>query len=131
MPLKAPPDLSRHSKAWYLETIRRYAGLETVHLRILTLLCRAWDEWEVADQTVRELGQTYQDQHGCPRPRPEVRIARDSRAAVCKLVRSLMELGIFLPGQPGDDDLDDDDPGDNGTAPYDRLSWRNPVRDQP
>jgi hypothetical protein len=63
--------------------------LEPPHLRMLARAGEFWDRGEAARAALAEHGLTFQDRFGCPKPRPEVAIARDSAVVFARLVREL------------------------------------------
>ena len=83
----APFHLQPETKVWWDAVCMEYA-LEEHHRRILQAACEAWDRFQQARAAIAEHGLTYNDQNGCPRPRPEVGIERDSRLAFARLVAS-------------------------------------------
>jgi phage terminase small subunit len=66
------------------------------HLRLLTLLCEAWDRAREARERLAAEGLTVESTHGGMRPHPCVAIERDSRLAVARLVREL-DLDVAPP----------------------------------
>ena len=63
--------------------------LDPHHLRLLALACESWDRSQQAREHLAEHGLTFVDRFGCPKPRPEVGIERDSRIAFARLLREL------------------------------------------
>ena len=87
-PQRAPKHLSRASAALWRRTLRSHR-LEPHDVQLLKLLCEALDATEAARKVLAEDGTTFLDRFGCPKPRPEVAIERDSRIAAARLVRQL------------------------------------------
>jgi P27 family predicted phage terminase small subunit len=83
-----PPHLSPSARHWWETTVDRYE-LEPHHLRLLQLLCEAWDRYEEARQQLAQDGLTVPGREGGIRPHPCIVIERDARAAVARLVREL------------------------------------------
>ena len=96
--ISAPSHLKTATQRWFVAVVEEYV-LEAHHIRILTLACEAWDRGQAARAIVDKLGLTFTDRHGCPRPRPEINIERDSRIAFARLLR---ELGLDIAGNPDD-----------------------------
>lgn len=94
-----PPHLGADMAAWWHSVTTEF-DLEPHHLRILRLVCEAWDRGQQAREALAEHGTTYVDRFGQPRARPEVAIERDSRIAVARLLR---ELALDVAG-PGEDE---------------------------
>lgn len=107
--LDPPEHLSADMKAWWRVVIEGY-DLDRHHLHLLEAACGAWDRMVQARAALAELGLTYQDQNGCPKPRPEVTIEKDSRIAFARLVREL--------------DLDVDPPPERSRPPALRSNRR-------
>jgi phage terminase small subunit len=94
--MKPPSHLSPDARRWWANVSRIYA-LEHHHLRLLTLAAEAWDLKERARRELADAGAlSYEDSAGNLRPRPEIAVARDARAAFARFVRQL--------------DLDSDEP---------------------
>jgi P27 family predicted phage terminase small subunit len=88
MVLPSPPShLSQSAAAWWAAVVERYA-LEEHHLRLLQLVCEAWDRCQSARRLLDEEGLTVVGSQG-PKPHPAVVIERDSRLAVARLLREL------------------------------------------
>lgn len=83
-----PPGLSAESVAWWNSLNRDY-HFDERELRLLRLAAEAWDDYTKARSVLELEGQTYEDSRGNPRPRPENKIANDSRVAFLKAVREL------------------------------------------
>src|SRR6266478_1686476 len=97
--LPAPPkDFAPETSAWWSEIVNEYV-LESSHLRLLTMACRAWDRAEAARVVVRKYGLTFKDAHGVIRPRPEIGIERNSAILFARLLRELRLTNT----QPDDD----------------------------
>ena len=88
--ISAPNHLKTGTQRWFESVVETFV-LEQHHIRILTLAAESWDRGQAARAAVDKLGMTFQDRYGCPRPRPEIGIERDSRIAFARLVR---ELGL-------------------------------------
>jgi phage terminase small subunit len=91
----APQHLKEATQAWFNEVVRTFI-LEQHHVRLLTAACQAWDSMETARAAIAEHGQTFTDQNGCPKARPEIQIERDSRLAFVRIVREL-DLDTIAP----------------------------------
>lgn len=85
---KPPAHLSASTRKWW-KTVAETYELEAQHLYMLTAAAEAWDRLQDARQAIARDGTTYTDRFGAPRPRPEVAIERDSRAAFCRLVSAM------------------------------------------
>lgn len=86
--VKAPAHLRPATRRWFDSVCMDYA-LEQHHVRLLTLAGEAWDRAQQAREALAETGLTFTDRYGCPHPRPEVAIERDSRVAFARLIREL------------------------------------------
>ncbi len=93
--MKAPKHLRPDTRRWFESVIESYE-LEAHHVRLLRLAGEAWDRCQQAREILAESGLTYLDKNGCPKPRPEVAIERDSRTGFARLVREL-QLDIAAP----------------------------------
>jgi P27 family predicted phage terminase small subunit len=87
-PPPPPAHLSASAALWWRTTVDRYV-LEEHHVRILQLVCEAWDEAQKARQQVAQDGLTLPGREGGLRPHPCVSIERDARLAVMRLLREL------------------------------------------
>jgi len=87
-PLKAPAGLSKAAKAFYLEIAGGW-DLDEDQKLLLQTACEALDDYRQARAVLRKEGFTELDRFGQGRPKPEVAIARDCRAAFGKLLRML------------------------------------------
>lgn len=96
--ISAPNHLKTATGRWFVDVCETYV-LEPHHVRILTLAAESWDRGQAARAIIDKLGLTYTDRYGCPRPRPEIGIERDSRIAFARLLR---ELGLDIAGNPDD-----------------------------
>jgi phage terminase small subunit len=96
-PTAAPPHLRPKTRQWFDSVLADFA-LEQHHVRLLTLAGEAWDRAQQAREALAEHGLTYADRYGCPHPRPEVAIERDSRTAFARLLREL-DLDVEAPAQ--------------------------------
>jgi hypothetical protein len=85
------------TRAWWTWACENFE-FEEHHLRLLTLAAEAWDRGVVANEALRKLGLTYNDKYGCPHPRPEAAIARDSAVIFARLIREL-QLDIAPPDE--------------------------------
>lgn len=72
--------------------------LEEHHVRLLSLAGEAWDRGQGAREALAKHGVVYRDRFGCPRPRPEIAIERDSRLGFARLLRELDLEGEPHPG---------------------------------
>jgi phage terminase small subunit len=89
---KPPPHLRPATAQWFASVVGNYE-MEAHHVRLLTLACEAWDRGQQAREIIDRDGITFVDRFGCPKPRPEVAVERDSRIAFARLIR---EIGIDL-----------------------------------
>ena len=101
---KPPSHLSTAAKAWWRGVVEGWDGLESHHLKLLTLAAQAWDRAEEARRIIAKEGLTYSDRFGAPRRHPAVAVESESRAAFARLIRQLS--------------LDESEPG------YPRNQWR-------
>jgi P27 family predicted phage terminase small subunit len=83
-----PAHLSPSSKEWWLTTVETYVFQEH-HLRLLQLVCEAWDRAQAARERIDREGLTVPGREGGLRPHPCIAIERDARLAVARLVREL------------------------------------------
>jgi phage terminase small subunit len=74
--------------------------LEPHRLRLLQLMCQAWDRGEQARVAIAKHGITYPDRFGAPRLRPEVAVERDCRLTFARILRDL-DLRTPSPLWPG------------------------------
>ena len=87
--LKVPKHLTAASKRFYEQVSNDYV-LESHHLRLLQLLCEAFDRGQEARKILAAEGLTVVDSKlGIKRPHPCISIERDSRTAVARLTREL------------------------------------------
>ena len=97
---KPPKHLKPATKAWFQTVCSEYA-LEEHHIRLLALACEAFDRGEQARAVIAKLGMTYSDRYGCPKPRPELAVERDSRTAFARLTRELdLDCGQLAETRP-------------------------------
>lgn len=99
----APPEhLSDESKEQWTVLVDEY-GFEAQSLLVLMTALESYDRMRQAQEQITMNGMTYLDRFGQTKPRPEIQIERDSRAAYW---RGLKELGLNLetirsgPGRP-------------------------------
>ena len=86
---KVPKHLTAASKRFYEQVCNDYV-LESHHLRLLQLLCEAFDRGQEARKVLAAEGLTVVDSKlGIKRPHPCISIERDSRTAVARLTREL------------------------------------------
>ena len=86
---KLPPQhLKPATRRWWTSVVTDW-GLEAHHIRLLTLAGEAWDRCTEAREALAEHGLTFTDRFGCPKPRPECAIERDSRLAFARMIREL------------------------------------------
>jgi len=85
-------DLKPATQAWFTALCKTYS-LGEPHQRLLKAAGACWDRAEQAHLVLDELGLTFVDSRGNPRPRPEVAIERNSRIAFARLLR---EIGLAL-----------------------------------
>jgi hypothetical protein len=64
-------------------------ALEPHEVLILQQACELWDTKEAARKVLETEGLTYVDRFGAPRPRPEQKIAHDSKLAFLKCLSAL------------------------------------------
>jgi P27 family predicted phage terminase small subunit len=87
-PPPPPAHLSPSAAQWWATTVDRYV-LEEHHIRLLQLLCEAWDRAQEARKQLAEDGLTVPGREGGIRPHPCIAVERDSRLAVARLLREL------------------------------------------
>jgi phage terminase small subunit len=80
--------LSASAQQWWRTTLEHYE-LEEHHLRLLWLLCEAWDRAQTAREQLDREGLMVAGREGGIRPHPAVAIERDARLAGARLVREL------------------------------------------
>ena len=86
---KLPPQhLKPPARRWWSSVVADYQ-LEPHHIRLLTLAAEAWDVCTKSREALAEHGLTFTDRFGCPKPRPEVAIERDSRLGFARMLREL------------------------------------------
>ncbi len=88
MPIEPPPHLSPSARQWWISTVEAYE-LRDHHLRLLQLVCEAWDRAQQARERVDNEGLTVPGAEGGVKTHPAVAIERDARLAVARLVREL------------------------------------------
>jgi P27 family predicted phage terminase small subunit len=86
--IKAPKHLTAASRKFYQRIAVDYV-LEPHHLRLLQLLCEAWDRGQEARKILQAEGLTIDHEKLGKRPHPAVSIERDARTAVARLLREL------------------------------------------
>ena len=96
---KPPAHLEPTTKKWWRSVVDDF-DLEPHHLRLLQLAAEAWDSAQSARAVIQTEGMTYTDRFGCPKPRPEVAIERDSRIGFARLLRELALDGVDGPEAP-------------------------------
>ncbi len=89
-----PAHLSPSARQWWTTTVAAYV-LEEHHLRLLQLLCEAWDRSQAAREVLDREGLTTPGREGT-KPHPCVAIERDARLAIARLVREL-DLDVAPP----------------------------------
>jgi P27 family predicted phage terminase small subunit len=87
---KPPKHLRAATRKWFSAVVADYA-MEAHHVRILTLACESWDRAAQAREALAEHGLVFTDRYGCPHPRPEAAIERNSMVTYLRAVR---ELGL-------------------------------------
>ena len=96
---RAPPSyLSEAMQNWW-RAVREDSDLDRHHLHLLEAASQSWDRLAQARAAIDAHGLTYNDPSGCPKPRPEVTIEKDSRIAFARLVREL-DLDEAPPPEP-------------------------------
>jgi len=93
---KTPPHLKSATAKWWRSVTADF-DLDPHHVRLLTLAAEAWDRGQQAREIIDNEGMTYVDRFGCPKPRPEVAIERDSRTSFARLLRELALDGVDAP----------------------------------
>jgi phage terminase small subunit len=88
-----PSSLSPAAASWWRSTVEQYE-LDPHHLRLLSEAAWSWDRCQQARAVVDRDGMTYTDRFGQPKPRPEVAIERDARAAYLRAMRELDLDGV-------------------------------------
>jgi len=96
---KVPGHLRAVTKKWFRLVLAEY-DFEPHHLKLLTLVCEAWERAQDAQVVLSKEGLTYNDRFGCPRPRPEVKIKEQAEIIFARLIREL-NLDIEPPKSPG------------------------------
>jgi P27 family predicted phage terminase small subunit len=90
-----PAHLSPSAAAWWQATVARYV-LEEHHLRLLQLMCEAWDRGQEARAILDDEGLVSTTVEGAKRAHPCIAIERDARLAVARLAREL-DLDVSPP----------------------------------
>src|SRR5262245_60624450 len=85
---KAPRHLKAESKRFYEQVVNDFF-LEPHHLKLLRLLCEAFDRCQEARRILAEEGLVVNHEKLGKRPHPCISIERDSRLAVARLLREL------------------------------------------
>jgi P27 family predicted phage terminase small subunit len=85
---RAPKHLTAASRRFYQKISADYV-LESHHLRLLQLLCEAWDRGQEARRILDTEGLVIDHEKLGKRPHPAVSIERDARTAVARLLREL------------------------------------------
>jgi P27 family predicted phage terminase small subunit len=88
MTMDPPAHLSASARQWWQTAVETFV-LQEHHLRLLQLVCEAWDRAQAAREQLQREGLTVAGREGGIRPHPCVAIERDSRLAVARLVREL------------------------------------------
>jgi P27 family predicted phage terminase small subunit len=83
-----PAHLSSSARLWWQTAVQTYVFQEH-HLRLLQLVCEAWDRAQAARDLIDREGLTVPGREGGVRPHPAIAIERDARLAVARLVREL------------------------------------------
>jgi P27 family predicted phage terminase small subunit len=83
-----PAHLSPSARQWWQTAVEIYVFQEH-HLRLLQLLCEAWDRAQSARAQLDAEGLMVPGREGGLRPHPCIAIERDSRLAVARLLREL------------------------------------------
>jgi phage terminase small subunit len=86
--MEAPEHLSVESQRFWLGVTANF-DVEPPDVLILTQACELWDTKERARKVLETEGLTYVDRFGAPRPRPEHKIAHDSKLAFLKCLSAL------------------------------------------
>jgi phage terminase small subunit len=100
MTLPKPPAHLRQQTAKWWRSVTADFDLDPHHVRLLTLAAEAWDRGQQAREIIDSDGMTFIDRFGCPKPRPEVAIERDSRIGFARLLRELALDGVDAPEAP-------------------------------
>ena len=87
-PPPPPSHLSPSAQNWWRTTTDAYI-LQEHHLRLLQLLCEAWDRAQTARAQLDAEGLLVPGREGVTRPHPCIAIERDARVAVARLLREL------------------------------------------
>ena len=85
---RPPAGLTPATRAWWRDVTSGWE-LESHHLKLLAICCRAWDEAEAASELVRRDGLTVVQPSGAVRPNPALRIANEARALYARCLREL------------------------------------------
>jgi P27 family predicted phage terminase small subunit len=94
-----PEHLSQSAADWWRSTVDRFV-LEEHHLKLLELLCRAWDRAEEARQRLDQEGLTTVTRDGGLKAHPLIAVERDARLAVCRILRELDAADLQQQGTP-------------------------------
>lgn len=96
---KPPAHLRKSTARWFKSVVEDY-DLDPHHVRLLTLAAEAWDRGQQAREVIDEVGMTFDDRFGSPKPRPEIAIERDARISYARLLRELALDGVDAPEAP-------------------------------
>lgn len=92
---RPPKHLAPSTRRWWASVVEQYI-LEEHDVRLLTLGAEHWDRAAIAREALASRGLTFVDRFGCPRERPEVKIAKESAGMFARLIREL-RLDIEAP----------------------------------
>ena len=85
----APPKhLSKEAKQLWSDILEDY-DLESHHLKLLQSMCEVWDRIVEARERVKKDGAYYTDRFDQPREHPALKIEKDNRILLARLLRKL------------------------------------------
>src|SRR5262245_51111191 len=84
----APGHLAPATRRWWRRVVRTWT-LSEHHIRLLTLLCEAWDRGQEARAVIAREGLTAPTRDGGVKLHPAARLESDSRIAFARLLREL------------------------------------------
>ena len=91
----APAHLQPTTQEWWLSIVSRW-DLEPHHVRLLTLLCEAWDRSNAAREQIQRDGLMVPTKAGGPRLHPCVKVKEQAEIAFARLLREL-DLDLEAP----------------------------------